>query len=148
MVTHFSGTESQRRALDAFVKLRRAANALAAREAVLFREAGLTDSRFAVLEALYHLGPQRQNELASKLLKSNANLTTVVDNLERDGLVARRRSAADGRVVEVHLTASGRRRISDLFPRVAEHIERELSVLEPVEQEQLARLCRRVGLGR
>lgn len=147
MATHLSVTEAQRRALGAFVKLRRAANALAARESALFRAAGLTDSRFGVLEALLHLGPLHQNELAAKLLKSSANLTTVVDNLEREGLVERRRSAADGRVVEVHLTPVGRQRIADLFPRVVEHIEHEMSVLDPDEQDQLARLCRRVGLG-
>ena len=89
MGTKHHGTAREKRALDAYIKLRRAANTLSALEAAALREARLTESQFGVLEALYHLGPLRQTDLASKLLCSAGNLTTVVDNLERDGLVER-----------------------------------------------------------
>ena len=49
----------------------------------------LTISQFGVLEALYHLGPLSQRQLADKILRSSGNLTMVIDNLERDGLVRR-----------------------------------------------------------
>ena len=41
----------------------------------------LTESQFAILEALHHLGPLSQKRLSGKILKSGANVTTVVDNL-------------------------------------------------------------------
>lgn len=147
MATRHRGAAAQRRALDAYVKLRRAVNSLSACETELHREAGLTESQFGVLEALYHLGPLCQKELAGKILKSAGNLTTVVDNLERRGLVSRERSPADRRMVTVHLTASGGKLIQDLFPRHAARLTAAFAVLTPSEQAQLAALCRRLGRG-
>jgi len=98
-----------------------------------------------VLEALYHLGPLSQGELGQKILKSNANLTTVVDSLEKKGLVERERPAADRRRVEVLLTLAGTELIARVFPRHAEIIVREFSVLTAKEQQALADLLRKLG---
>jgi len=46
----------------------------------------------------------------------------------------------------VELTGEGRRRIADFFPRHAAAITREMATLEADEQEELARLCRKLGL--
>ena len=145
MGTKYQGTKRERRALDAYIKLRRAANTLSALESAALRESGLTESRFAVLEALHHLGPLRQTELANKLLCSAGNLTTVVDNLERDGLVERRRDGADRRVVTVHLSSDGRALIEELFPRHAAAIVNWFAVLERDEQLRLSEVLRRLG---
>jgi DNA-binding MarR family transcriptional regulator len=48
------------------------------------------------------------NELASRILSSKSGLTSVVDRMERAGLVARERPASDRRVVRVLLTPAGR----------------------------------------
>jgi len=145
MPSRFRGTPTETRALDAFVKLRRAVNTLSARESAVMRSAGLTESQFGVMEAVYHLGPLCQREVADKILKSAANLTTVVDNLERRGLVERRRSPEDRRVATVHLSAEGERLISTLFPLHVAALVEAFAVLTPVEQETLAALCRRLG---
>ena len=79
------GSKAETLALDAYLKLMRAADSVAARAHVAL-PAHLTLTQFAALEALYHLGPLFPSELASKLLKSGGNLTLVVKNLERDGL--------------------------------------------------------------
>ena len=70
-------------------------------------EAGLTESQFGVLEALLHLGPLHQRELAEKILRTNGNVTLVVDHLEKRGLVRRERGSADRRYIKVHLTDAG-----------------------------------------
>jgi MarR family 2-MHQ and catechol resistance regulon transcriptional repressor len=111
------------------------------------REAGLTVSQFGVLESLHHLGPLSQGELAHKLLKSNGNLTLVVDNLERRRLVKRRRDREDRRRVVVHLTAKGSRLIAEQFPLQARAVRDAMAALAPYEQRHLADLCRRLGLG-
>ena len=133
-------------ALDAYVKLMRAAESVTAR-AHLVLPAGVTITQFAALEALLHRGPLFQSELAAKLLKSGGNLTLVVDNLERDGLVARERDAADRRRIRVALTPRGRRFITALFPRLAASLAREFTGLTLPEQAALARLCKKLGLG-
>ena len=147
MGTHHQGTKPEVLALDAYIKLMRAADSVTARtQSVL--PAGVTLTQFAALEALFHLGPLYQSELATKLLKSGGNLTLVVDNLERDGLVTRTRDAADRRFVKVALTPKGRRFIGALFPKMAASLTREFAVLTPRDQLALARICKRLGLGR
>ena len=74
---------AETRALDTYIKLRRAVNAVNQREGEQMRSFGLTESQFGVLEALLHLGPLCQRVLAAKVLKSAGNMTTVVDNLQR-----------------------------------------------------------------
>lgn len=143
--THFHGTDEEVRALDAYIKLVRAGESVTARLAPLLDEANLTVSQFGVLESLYHLGPMCQRDLGRKLLKSGGNITLVVDNLEKRGLVYRARGKEDRRYVAVHLTEVGRRLIAEIFPRHAANIVREMSVLSPAEQEELGRLCRKLG---
>ena len=145
MATRHQGSAAEKRALDAYIKLSRAVNAVSLREGEVMRAAGLTESQFGALEALLHLGPLCQHELAGKVLKSAGNMTTVVDNLERRGLVERRRDGEDRRVVTVHLTASGRDLVRAVFPRVVEVLVDAFSTLSATEQQQLAALCRRLG---
>ena len=106
---------------------------------------GLTDSQFGVLEALLHLGPSPQHELGRALFTSRANVTTVVDNLERRGLVRRQRDAVDRRLVIVHLTADGRALIEQVFPGQVQAIVEEFAALSADEQEMLGQLCKQLG---
>ena len=139
-------TADEKRALDTYVKLMRAAESITAHLEGGLREAGLTTSQFGVLEALFHLGPLTQGELSRKLLKSSGNLTLVVDNLERRGLAKRHTRAEDRRCVEVHLTKQGREVIADVFPKHARAIRQAMGGLAPYEQRHLGELCRRLGL--
>src|SRR6056297_1878874 len=116
MGTRHRGKQDEIRALDAYVKLSRAAAAVEASVNRPLAAAGLTLSQFGVLEALWHLGPLSPGALARKILKSPANLTTVLDNLERRELIARSRDASDRRVTIVALTDDGRAHIAALFP--------------------------------
>jgi MarR family 2-MHQ and catechol resistance regulon transcriptional repressor len=88
-----------------------------------------------------------QRELGRKLLCSNANVCTVLDNLEKAGHIERARSSEDRRAVIVSLTASGRRLIQQVFPAHAARISAMLSALTAAEQETLGALCKKLGLG-
>ena len=144
MGTRHQGSPAEITALNAFIKLQRAADSVSTRvHAMLPPE--LTVTQFGVLEALHHLGPLCQGELAEKLLKSGGNLTLVVSNLAKAGWVKRERGATDRRFVVVRLTPRGERLIAGLFPRIAARIATELSLLTPAEQHQLDRLCKKLG---
>ena len=148
MGTNYRGTQRQLRALDAYIKLKRATSSTCGGlQGQLFTEERLTESQFAVLDALYHLGALSPGNLSARLFRSSSNLTTVIANLERDGLVRRARDPRDGRAHVVSLTARGRRLIQRLLPTHVERIARVMSVLSPREQEELGRLCRKLGLG-
>jgi MarR family 2-MHQ and catechol resistance regulon transcriptional repressor len=148
MPTHYSGTRAQMRTLDTFIKLTRCTNSVLGRLADRNTVGDLTWSQFAVLEALYHLGPMTQGEVSAKVLKSGSNMTTVIDNLERDGLVRRERDAQDRRVIHVHLTDEGSRKIAAVLPVHIAALVDEFSVLSPKEQETLGDLCKKLGKGR
>jgi len=111
----------------------------------LITEAGLTTSQFAVLEVLYHAGPLCLTEIAHKILTTGGNLTLVVNNLEKRGLVQRKQSASDRRFFSLHLTPKGKNLIAEIFPKQAAEITRVIGALSAEEQAELARLCKKLG---
>jgi MarR family 2-MHQ and catechol resistance regulon transcriptional repressor len=145
MGTRHRGTIEEINALNAFIKLQRASESVSARVHAIL-PTGLTVTQFGVLEALHHIGPLCQSELAEKLLKSGGNLTLVVDNLEKAGYVARERDPADRRFVVVKLTDKGQAFITGLFPKVVANVTREMAALSGTELSDLGRLCKKIGL--
>ncbi|NKE69371.1 MarR family winged helix-turn-helix transcriptional regulator [Candidatus Manganitrophus noduliformans] len=146
MGTHYRGTREEVTALDTFIKLMRAADSLSSRLSPILASTGLTSGQFGALEVLLHLGPLCQSELGRKLLRSGGNITMVVDNLERSGLVRRERGE-DRRFITLHLTKEGRQLIQKIFPKHLEALVREMQVLTESEQKALGRLCKKLGKG-
>ena len=145
MPTHYKGDPKAVLALDTYIKFTRAANAFESR---LFQTGileDLTPSQFGVLETLYHLGPLCQGEVSAKLLKSTGNITLVLDNLEKRGLVRRVREIEDRRMVKIFLTPEGEVLIRRVFPLMVEAITQEFGMLTAEEQAQLGILCRKLG---
>lgn len=138
-------SKTERRALSAYVKLLRASDTVHALATRDLSRWDLTASQFAVLEALYHLGPMVLSEIARKILKTGGNLTMVVRNLERRGLVKRVPGERDRRFVKLSLTEKGTRLIAEVFPKHAACITALLGKLTSAEQERLAALCRKLG---
>ena len=140
---HNNPQEDQPDALNIYVKLMRASNSATTRIHRHLKDDNLTISQFGVLEALYHLGPLSQGELGLKILKSNANLTTVVDSLEKKSLVVRERFDDDRRRVTVNLTEAGRKLIARVFPRHAEIVAREFNFLTVEDKTALAKILKK-----
>ena len=147
MPKKFKGTPAQERALRTYVKLERAASAAFAYARVGLEEEGLTLSQFAVLEALYHVGPQCLGDLARRILTSSGNLTLVIDNLQKRGLVKREQQGKDKRFVLACITPPGEKLIAKIFPEHARRITEVMGRLKADEQEQLGQLCRKLGKG-
>jgi MarR family 2-MHQ and catechol resistance regulon transcriptional repressor len=145
MPTHFRGDECTTLALDTYIKFTRAANTMENHLVNRGSLGDLTVSQFGILETLFHLGPLSQGAISGKLLKSTGNITLVLDNLEKRGLVERKRETQDRRMVTVSLTAAGEALIAALFPRHAASIAAEFSALTPDEQIEFGRLCKKLG---
>jgi len=145
MPTRYQGSEEEKRALNAFITLMRASDACAMALQRDLAGRGLTLSQFGAMEALFHVGPLCQGELAVKLLRSGASATSLVDGLEKRGLVVRQRTEEDRRFVRVALTGKGRKLIEGLFPDHARAIVRLFQSLSVEEQEELRRLARKLG---
>ena len=70
---------------------------------------GLSLSQLGLLDAVVARGPLTVGEVAAHAGVSGPTATRMLKQLERDGVVTRRRSAEDERRVVVALTAEGRR---------------------------------------
>jgi MarR family 2-MHQ and catechol resistance regulon transcriptional repressor len=143
MAAH-SKSSDQRLALATYIRLMRAANAARTHASRQLEGTGLTLTQFAVLEALYHLGPMSLSDIAQKILTTGGNLTMVVGNLEKQGLARRQKSPQDGRVLIVALTPKGKSLIRKIFPEHATAITEFMAALTSAEQEELGSLCRRL----
>jgi len=145
MATRHEGSAREKRALDAYIALMRAAESITARAHAHLAPTGLTVGQFGALEALHHVGPMRTTELARKVLRSPGNMTTVLDNLEKRGLVRRTPEESDRRCLIVSLTARGSALVREVFPRHVDGMVREMGSLTAAEQDELRRLCRTLG---
>jgi DNA-binding MarR family transcriptional regulator len=119
-------------------------------DAELMREHRLPLSSYEVLLFLADSpeGRLRMSELADGVLLSRSGLTRLVDRMERNGLLRRRRCEEDQRGWFAEITDDGR----ELFARARKtHLdgvrERFLKHLSPEEQRQLAALWEKVSPG-
>lgn len=145
MATKFPGTIAEKRALDLFIKLMRAHNALSIHTRALITRFGLQPSQFGILETLYHLGPMQQHELATKLLQTPGNITRIIDKLQEDQLVERRSEPGDRRCHRIALTKKGEQMISKIFPEFAAALQELFKGITAEEQKQLNDLLRKMG---
>jgi len=146
MGTHHKGSKKEVTALNTYIKLVRAVESLNQRLYPFLSRHSLTESQFAVLEALYHLGPLNQRELSDKILRSPGNITMVIDNLEKRNFVKRERGELDRRHYIIHLTSAGKEFIKKIFPEHLDSIVKEINVLSEEEQCQLQKMCKEIGL--
>ena len=106
--------------------------------------AGLSLARFRVLQALAAGGRLRMNELSAALGVVPRTVTTIIDALENDRMVARLADPADRRATLLEITEEGLsqlRRLRTLHDAAAAEL---FEVLTPAEKQQLARLLRRL----
>jgi MarR family 2-MHQ and catechol resistance regulon transcriptional repressor len=134
-------------ALSTFIKLMRATESVSADVHRRLTDCSLSISQLGILEALYHLGPMCQRDLAAKILKSAGNITMVIDNLEKRDLVSRDKDPGDRRYVVISLTARGQKLIADIFPAHRERIEERMKALNARELQTLGRLLKKLGRG-
>lgn len=101
--------------------------------------------RFDVLAALYRRSDGvTMSELSRMLLVSNGNATTVVDRLEKDGLVRRTPSEADRRTVFVALTPEGLAQFEGLAAQHEAEVSRVFGVLSERDLDVVTDILKRM----
>lgn len=108
-------------------------------------ECGLGLTEFAVLEVLYHKGALPLGEIRDRILVTGASTTYVVKKLEERGLMRRRTSDQDQRVVFGDLTPKGRALMDDVFPAHVDRLRHVTSGLSPAQKRAAAQLLRRLS---
>lgn len=145
MDTKIKRSKSELLVLNTYIKLIRARESVARHVRPTIESFGLTIAQFGTMEMIYHLGPQTQKVIGNKLLWSGGNVTQVVDNLERNGLVKRNPVPEDRRAYHVSLTENGHDLIEKVFDQHLQDISRIFGVLSEPEQQKLGELCKRLG---
>ncbi|HEY2873593.1 MAG TPA: MarR family transcriptional regulator [Reyranella sp.] len=102
--------------------LNRAGARIAAAFNAEMRQIGASLQIWRVLAALREQDGRRMGDLSKTTSIEVSTLTRLVDNMEKDGLVMRRREAGDARAVSLHVTPVGRRLTQRIVP-IAERYE-------------------------
>ena len=117
--------------LKKFTKVRHRINRL---EYEVINKGGVTVSQYDVLMVLYHNGDLKVGDIMEKTLTTPGNITVVINNLERDGLVKRIRDTEDKRAINISITDKGINIIKKIIPKHTEIINKILNGLDVKEK--------------
>ena len=102
-----------------------------------FQRRGLTVSKWRILAVLSDRGVCRFGELAQLTSIEPATLSRFVEALIRDGLIRRRRSSSDGRVVTITLTEKGEATFVETLPWGLDVENRLVRTISPDDVQHL-----------
>lgn len=137
--------KQQNTSLDLFIALSRASQWVNAHADRDIRTHGLNRTEFGVLELLFHKGPQPLQQIGEKVLMSSGNITYVVDKLVNKGMVRRRASTEDRRLIYGELTDEGQQFVENVFPAHTTIIEAAANGLSEEEKKLASELLKKLG---
>jgi DNA-binding MarR family transcriptional regulator len=105
---------------------------------------GLDPRQFGVLNLIANSEGISQRALGDPLRIPASRLVAILDELEENGLVERRRNPEDRRAHALYLTAKGRATLDQARRAAVENEQRFCAPLEPAEREQLIELLARL----
>lgn len=108
---------------------------------------GLSGMHFGALSIIDSAGPMSQQALGELIGKDRTSIVAIVDDLEGQGLVERRRNPADRRAYALEVTRRGADWLQRARPVLFRAEDELLAGLESGEREQLIGLLQRVLLG-
>jgi MarR family transcriptional regulator, 2-MHQ and catechol-resistance regulon repressor len=111
------------------------------------KKAGLGDSDYRVLEALFQNGSLAVNTIGEMINLTTGSITTAVDRMEAKWLVARKNHPDDRRIRIVELTAKGRRLVEKAHAEYSSAMEDAVSVLSREDRLALIDLLQRLSTG-
>src|ERR687891_1355947 len=107
----------------------------------LREEFGTTLPRFDLMAQLErHREGLKMNELSRLLMVTGGNVTAIVDQLEKEGLVERFEEPADRRAFRIHLTKSGEKTFAEMARAHERWVVELLAGLSRREHDELLRL--------
>jgi MarR family 2-MHQ and catechol resistance regulon transcriptional repressor len=133
-------------ALRLFFMLQAAGQARSAAFSRFFQSLAIdrTPGRYSVLRVLYFAqGPIRLSDIRSDMNISAANVSVLVDGLQRDGLVRRVANETDRRSTYVELTEDGKTLCASVVPKMAQAIADLCSEFSEPERASLTDLLGR-----
>lgn len=141
-----SNEKRQADALKLFVVLNRAQESVSKQAIKDIKKYGLNLTEFAVLELLYHKGPQPIQMIGKKVLLASSSITYVVDKLEEKAYIERAACPNDRRVTHARLTEKGEALMGEIFPQHTEALTKLFDHLSEEELTNTISILRKIGL--
>jgi MarR family 2-MHQ and catechol resistance regulon transcriptional repressor len=138
--------EDSKKSLKLFIVLSRAYKVVNEKVNSYIQQTGLNPTEFAVLELLYHKGPQPLQQIGGKILLASGSITYVVDKLEKKQLLKRVACPEDRRITYAEITPDGIGLIERVFPEHEQNIHDLISVLSEEEIDSATEILRKLGL--
>ena len=113
-------------------------------EMSVHRPQGWSWAGYRIMFSVLVAGPLEPRQVAPLAGVTRASISAVLNTLERDGLVERRRQSDDRRVVTIWLTPSGRRAVLEGFGMHHRVEKAWVAALSPAERKTLLRLLRKM----
>ena len=132
------------RSMQTWIQILRAFQKIRAKELKYSNASGLSMNQFEVLEVLYHRGDLQIGAITKLIESTPGNVTVVVKNLLRDGLIEALPSPEDSRVRIVSITEKGKELIGGMFPQHASNLQSYFDVLSDEELVTLYDLLRKL----
>lgn len=99
-------------------------------EASFYQRAGLSSAWYIVLQVLaVNEGSMKPSQIAHWTLRERHNITTLVDRMQKEGLLRREQNIGDKRFVNITLTDKGREALSRATPVARETVNRVMASL-------------------
>jgi DNA-binding MarR family transcriptional regulator len=129
----------RRHSLLAWLRMWRVVQKVERTAAEHLRAYGLNYAQFDVLAHVGAAEGSKQKELGESLLVTKGNVSHLIDQMERRGLVWRRQ---EGRTNRLYLTEEGRQLFEEVVPAHEDLVHQQMSALPEEEQAQLHELLR------
>lgn len=133
---------------EAMLSIYYSAARLRKRAGELFRHFDLTDVQYNVLSLLVYEGGERggltQVELSRMMLVNRANITTLIDRMEKAGLVVRRPVPNDRRYNIIQITPVGEERYHSVSGIYGQNVAETMSALNEGELDQMIEMLQRL----
>lgn len=133
------------RSETALIALRQIFRATEMNSKALAREAGLTPSQHIILQLIHKLDAATPGAIAKKASITQATVTSLIDKLERQELVTRRRDDADKRRVLIDITGKGRSALAQAPDLLHDRFQERFAKLADWEQSMIVTALERIA---
>lgn len=110
-----------------------------------FRNFDITDAQYNVMVVIKLENRKlTQVEISERMVSSRANITSLIDKLQKKGYVRRLPVEGDRRVYQVQLTAKGIKKVDEVEPKYIKTVEKNMKCVSADESRNLSRLLGKI----
>jgi len=133
---------------EALLNIYYTTSCLKKRAAEFFHPFGLTDVQFNLMMLLCHQSSPDQGlnqaQLSDMMLVNRANITSLIDRMEKSNLVVRTPAPFDRRYHIIKLTGHGRKLLARVEPLYAKEVKKIMTTVKETEQKRLITMLEKI----